>query len=91
MSSGVASGTNGLGVIVIHPVNPPWANRNPDSVVFALGPFGTELEEQAKLFTPVLWSIDAPTQAQVRVRREDTGGWVSNQAISVAWAAIWNR
>lgn len=91
ISSGITSGTNSLGVIAIHPTNPPWANRNPDSVVFALGPFGTSLETQARLFTPVLWSIDAPTQAQVRVRREDTREWASNQAIAVSWAAIWNR
>ena len=58
-------------------------------VLCTLGPTGPDLEYQAKLFTPVLWSIDSPTQAQMRVRRDDTHEWATNQGICVSWMAAW--
>ena len=87
---GVATSTNGLGVAVCTPEPPPWASgRKPDVVLCSLGPTGTSVEAQAKLFTPVLWSIDAPRQFQLRLRREDTHEWATNQAIRITWAAVW--
>ena len=48
--------------------------------------------EQALLFTPVIWAFDMYfSQVQVRVRREDSRTWASNQGVSVSWVAIWNR
>lgn len=58
-------------------------------VLCTLGPTGPGLEDQARLFSVVLWSIDAPTQAKIRVRREDTQEWVTNQGIYVSWMAAW--
>ena len=87
---GVATSTNGLGVAVCTPEPPSWASgRKPDVVLCSLGPMGTSVETQAKLFTPVLWSIDAPRQFQLRLRREDTHEWATNQAIRITWAAVW--
>ena len=87
---GVATSTNGLGVAVCTPEPPSWASgRKPDVVLCSLGPTGTSVEAQAKLFTPVLWSIDAPRQFQLRLRREDTHEWATNQAIRITWAAVW--
>ena len=87
---GVASGTNSDGVAVAN-IQPPkgFEDRKPDVVLCTLGPTGTDLEYQARLFTPVLWSIDSPTQAQIRVRRDDTHEWVTNQGIYVSWMAAW--
>lgn len=87
---GVSDSTNGLGVAVCTPEPPSWApDRMPDYVLCSLGPTGTSVEAQAKLFSPVIWSIDAPRQFQLRLRREDTHDWATNQAIRISWAAVW--
>ena len=72
-------------------IQPPqgFENRKPDVVLCTLGPTGPDLESQARLFTPVLWSIDSPTQAQMRVRRDDTNEWATNQGVYVSWMAAW--
>lgn len=72
-------------------IQPPkgFEDRKPDVVLCTLGPTGPDLEYQAKLFTLVLWSIDSPTQAQIRVRRDDTHEWATNQGINVSWMAAW--
>ena len=87
---GVASGTNSNGVAVAN-IQPPkgFEDRKPDVVLCTLGPTGPDLEYQARLFTLVLWSIDSPTQAQIRVRRDDTHEWATNQGINVSWMAAW--
>lgn len=86
----MSDSTNGLGVAVCTPEPPSWApDRRPDYVLCSLGPTGTSVEEQAKLFTPILWSIDAPRQFQLRLRREDTHEWATNQSIRISWAAVW--
>lgn len=86
----MATRTNDLGVIVADYTPPSWApDSPPDSFVATLGPTGSTLEQQAKLFTPVVWSLEGGTAAQIRVRREDTHDWVANQAVSCFWVAVW--
>ena len=87
---GVAPQTNGDGVIVASYEPPEWAEgRAPDSFVATLGPTGSTVETQAKLFTPVVWSLEGGTAAQIRVRREDTHAWATNQKVSCFWVAVW--
>ena len=91
VAGGIVSGTNSNGVIACHPSPPAWAaSRNPDIVLATAGPFGPgNREYQALRFTAVVWSIDSPSQIQIRVRREDTREWAANQGIDVMYAAIW--
>lgn len=87
---GVVNGTNAEGVAVAK-IQPPqgFEDRKPDVVLCTLGPTGLDLEYQARIFTPILWSIDSPTQAQLRVRRDDTNEWATNQGVYVSWMAAW--
>lgn len=87
---GVATQTNELGVIFARYEPPAWAEgRAPDSFVATLGPTGSTLETQAKLFTPIVWSLEGGAGAQIRVRREDTHEWAMNQKVSCFWVAVW--
>ena len=91
VTGGIVGATNSLGVIVCNPSPPAWAgNRKPNIVLATAGPFEPgDKEYQALRFTAVVWSIDSPSQVQIRVRREDTREWAANQGIDVMYAAIW--
>lgn len=73
-----------------HPVPPSWASgRNPDCIVYSLGPNANE--GTSKIFYVTLWSVEGPSQFQLRLWRRDTNTWAENQGITVYWIALWSR
>ena len=85
--------TNGNGITTFDPglwAGDPAQNVTPTCVQVTHVKAASETEAVAKIAVPMVWSIDSPTQVQVRWQRTDTGAWLASNRVGFDWVAIYS-